>query len=225
MGAFLENLVQHRYMRVITLVLGLLAIALIMLWVRALYGSIQAYHQGEAYLRANQYIRAITFFDRSIRWYAPLNPYVRQSAQQLWKIGLKAEQQGDVRLALIATRTMRRGFYAARSFYTPGTECIKKCDAKINELMGVEQSKKEALGGQARPGKSEFATLEQIRPSTFWSIIVEIGFLGWVGSTVAFIVFACKGHRKAKLLALPGLGWASLALFFFALWIIAMMKA
>jgi hypothetical protein len=119
---------------------------------------------------------------------------------------------------------MRRGFHAARSIYTPGTEWIKRCDAKIKELMGVEQSRKEE-GGQARPGKSEFATPGQIRPSTFWSVIVEIGFLGWLGSTVAFIVFACKGQRKAKLLALPGLGWASLALFFFALWIAAMMKA
>ncbi len=207
------------------LILGLLAIALVMVWGKAFYGSMRAYDQGETYLRAHQYIEAVTFFDRSIRWYAPFNPYVRKSAERLWEIGLQAEREGDIRLALIATRTIRRAFYAATNVCTPGTDWISKCDARISELMRVEQGEEENLGGSIRPGKSEFPRQESRWPSSLWSIITEIGLVGWIGSVMGFIVFSCRGNRKLRLLTYPAFVWGGCALIFFALWLFGMTRA
>jgi hypothetical protein len=207
------------------MILVLVAVAFAMVWVRALYGSMQAYQQGEACLEKDQYIRAVTFFDRSIRWYTPLNPYVRKSAERLWEISMLAKQQDDIRLALIATRTIRRGFYAARSVYTPGKDWIKKCDAQISGLMEIDRADKEMERGSGAPDKSTPGSLEATSPSTPWSIIVEIGFLGWIGSVVGFIIFACKDSGKERFLTRPALVWGCLSLTFFALWIVAMMKA
>ena len=211
--------------RTVHWVVGLVVIGLTMVWARAFYGSMQAYHQGEAYLNENQYIKAITFFDRSIHWYTPFNPYVRQSAERLWEIGLKAEQKGYIRISLIAVRAIRRGFYAARSFYGPGKDWIRKCDVKINDLMRIEQDKSETRGSPNSLDKPTPMNQEATSPASLWSIVVVSAFLGWIGSVIGFIMFACKGDRKVRLLAYPGLAWASLALIFFALWLVGMMKA
>jgi hypothetical protein len=211
--------------RTACIILVLVAVAFAMVWARAFYGSMQAYQQGEACLEKDQYIRAVTFFDRSIRWYTPLNPYVRKSAERLWEIGMLAKQQDDIRLALIAMRTIRRGFYAAGSVYTPGKDWIKRCNVQISRLMEIDQSYRETEGGSGALDKSTPGSLEATSPSTPWSIIVEIGFLGWIGSVVGFIMFACKDSGEARLFARPALVWGCLSLIFFALWIVAMMRA
>lgn len=207
------------------LILCLVVIGFFMVWARSFYGSKKAYNQGEIYLKKQQYVGAITFFDRSLHWYTPHNPYVQKSAERLWDIAMRAEQQGNIRLALIATRTIRRGFYAARSFYTPGKSWINKCDLKINELMQLERNQKEAQDTSTHLDKPMRPRQEATTPSTTWSIIVEIGFLGWIGSVMGFIMFACKGDQKVRLSASRGVVWAGLAVMFFALWLVGMIKA
>ena len=196
-----------------------------MVWTRSFYGSKKAYNQGEIYLKKQQYVEAITFFDRSLHWYTPHNPYVQKSAERLWDITLQAEQKGDIRLALIAARTIRRGFYAVKSFYTPGKIWINKCDLKINELVRLEGQQEEIQDAPDQQDKPIREGQKSRPPSTLWSIIVEIGFMGWIGSAIGFIMFAYKGDRKVKLSAYQGVAWASLALIFFVLWIVGMMKA
>ena len=216
---------KQKYARFTLIIVVPVLIGLIMVWGRAFYGSMKAYHQGEVYLKEDQYIRAITFFDRSIHWYTPFSPYVHRSAERLWEISIKTEEQGDIRLALIATRTIRRGFYAARSFYTPGKNWINQCDLKINELIRLERNQKETQDAPTQLDQPTRPRQKATSPSTLWSIIVEIGFLGWIGSVTGFIMFACKGDRRVRLLASQGVAWASLALIFFALWLVGMIKA
>jgi hypothetical protein len=74
----------------------------------------QDYGTQGTFLKENQIIRAISYFDRSLHWYAPLNPYVQKSAQRLWEIGDRAERDGDLKLAFIAFSTIRSGFYGSR---------------------------------------------------------------------------------------------------------------
>jgi len=224
MTPFLKDVLKHKYMRIICIIIGLVAIMLVLVWGRAFYGSMQAYHQGETYLKQRQYIRAVTFFDRSIHWYTPFNPYVQRSAQGLWKIGIHAEQQGDIKLALIAFRTMRQGFYAASSFYTPGKRWIHKCDLKIHELMELEQLKKERPDGSKVKEKLP-QSQKGVSPSIVWSIIVEIGFLGWIGSVIGFIMYTLGRKGESKYWTSLTLTWIGLTFVFFALWIIGMMKA
>lgn len=207
------------------MVIGLIAIILVMIWARTFFGSMRNYQKARTYLNEEQYVRAITFFDRSIHWYTPFNPYVRKSAENLWKIGEYAEKQGDIQLALMAYRTIRRGFYAARSFYTPGKKWIYECDLKIYEIMKLEQIQKETRDGSTVLGKYLSEGPKDASPNMFWTIILEIGFLGWIGVVICFIIYRLgfKGENKYSIASF--LIWIAITIFFFALWIIGMVKA
>ena len=212
-------------MKTTSMILGLLIIVLIMVWARAFYGSMKTYGQGERYLKQNQYIKAITFFDRSIHWYTPFNPYVKKSAERLWEIGAFAEHRRDFKLALIAYRTIRQGFYAASSFYTPGKNWIRKCDLKISELTELEEGAKKTQKGPLGDKKPEYQSKKVTSPNIFWTIILEIGFLGWIGSAIGFITFLLKDNRKLRSFISAAFKWGCVMLVFFVMWIIGMMKA
>jgi len=216
---------QDKRIKTILLVVGMVVIASITVWIRAFYGSMQAYHQGETCANEGQYMKAITFFDRSIHWYTPFNPYVRNSAERLWEIGLAAEQRGDIPVALIAFRSIRRGFHAARSVYTPGKDWIKKCDAKIKDLIEIEHNNKETTRGSAGPHESTPGSQGATSPDILWSIIVEVGFLGWIGSVIGLLLSAHKGKQEARFLTSRAIAWETLTLIFFILWVVGMMKA
>jgi hypothetical protein len=180
-----------------------------------------AYQQGAAYLEKHQYIKAITFFDRSIHWYTPFNPYISKSAQHLWEIGVKAEQQGDVQLALIAVRTIRRGFLGTRSFYVPGEHWISKCDRKIVSLMA------KGSGGQDMKGNTalSFSTQRSQEPDVFWTLILEVGLLGWIGSAIGFLMYGLAKGQTPKLRSRSAIFWGVMIIIFYTLWIVGMVKA
>ncbi len=208
-----------------TVILGLMAIGLILIWGRAFYGSIRAYQKGETYLEEKQYIRAVTFFDRSIHWYTPFNPYVRKSAERLWGIGEQAEKQGDIQLALIAFRTIRRGFYGASHFRTPGMAWIKKSERKISALLGTEERERKVSGNSATLREELLRNQKSTSPLILWTIVLEIGFLGWIGSVVGFIMFGLRPENEGRNRASSNFLWIILAVVFFILWIVGMMKA
>ena len=225
MNPFPSNSVAYKYLKIASLITAVTVILLIMVWARAFYGSIQACHEGETYLKANQYIKAVTFFDRSIHWYTPFNPYVEKSAKTLWKMSEEAEARGDIRMALIAARTIRRGFIAARSFYTPGRDWIEKCDLRIYALLKNEQNRK---GGLSVGDLSDLSVLEnpQVKgPDVLWSIILLTGLLGWIGSVIGFIMSGFRASYKTSLLSLSNFKWILLWAVFFAIWVVGMMKA
>ncbi len=225
MSTVITNLFKSQYIKKTCMVLGLVAMVFIMVWFRAFYGSMKTYHQGETYLKGRQYIKAITFFDRSIHWYTPFNPYVRKSADRLWEIGNHAERQGDIKLALIAFRTIRRGFYAASSFITPGKRWIEKCDLKISSLVMMEEKDRKGTDDSMSLKKTMPQSKEIVSPSIFWSIILEIGFLGWIGSVIGFIIFILGRKGEGRYFHYHAFIWIGLTFVFFALWVVGMMKA
>jgi hypothetical protein len=180
-----------------------------------------AYQEGEEYFKKQQYIEAITFFDRSIHWYAPFNPYVHKSAQRLWAIGIQAEQQGDIPLALIATRTIRRGFLAARNFYAPGRDWINRCDAKIASLTD-QGSRAQRLSGEAEVSVSPQAGPE---PDVFWTLILEAGLVGWIGSVIGFLMLSLKDGQTIRFRSGTAIFWGIMVIVFYAMWIVGMMRA
>lgn len=216
---------HSKYFKTAALILGLIALFITVVWGRAFYGSIQAYQKGKAFQEKGQYIRAVTFFDRAIHWYTPFNPYVRKSAEGLWEIGEQAEKQGDIKLALIAFRTIRSGFYGARHFTTPGKGWIKKSEQKISALMETEEKGEDVAGDSASLREDLFQDQKSTSPKIFWTIILEVGFLGWIGSVIGFIMFSLRKEREGKTPASSKLLWMVPALVFFILWIIGMMKA
>ena len=205
------------------MVLGLIVIALILVWSRAFLGSVQAYHKGETFLEERQYVRAVTFFDRSIHWYTPFNPFVEKSAERLWEIGEQAEKEGDIQLALIAYRTIRNGFYGASHFAIPGKGWIKKSDEKIGALT---KKKREEVSKDSTSLKE--VLLEEQKntsPVVLWTIVLEVGFLGWIGSFIGFIMSRMRQKKEDDYRASSGFLWLILTVCFFGLWIIGMIKA
>ena len=211
------------YFKRVSLILGLMVVALILVWSRALLGSIQAYHKGETFLEGRQYVRAITFFDRSIHWYTPFNPFVEKSAERLWEIGDQAEKEGDIQLALIAYRTIRNGFYGASHFVIPGKGWIKKSEEKIGSLM--KKKGEEVSEDSASLKEALIQEQRNTSPAVLWTIVLEIGFLGWIGSVIGFIMFRLRHKKEDGYRASSDFLWLIPTACFFGLWIIGMMKA
>lgn len=207
--------------KMISLAVALCFVILAMVWARAFYGSKQSYLKGVSHLEKNKYIEAITFFDRSIHWHTPFNPYVRQSAERLWEIGLRAEQEGDIQLAFIAIRTISQGFYAGRGFYTPGKDWILRCDAKIASLTTKEPGGNRTDGGisvSSPKGKDA-------EPDVFWTLILEIGFLGWIGSVLVFLMRSLTEGQTPSVRSKSAIFCGIMFIVFYSLWIFGMMKA
>jgi hypothetical protein len=168
---------------------------------------------------------AITHYERAILWYLPVGGYVAPSAERLWEIG-EALEETDMQLALIAYRSLRSAFYATRSFYTPGRSWIDRTDKKIAALMALTppSSEKSKKMSQAERRDDALAILKRpMRPYAGWSIILEVGFWGWITATLLFIFRAFKSEHQLNMRR--GLFWGGIMTFFYSLWIIGMMNA
>ena len=209
---------RHSTLRVIVKAASAAVLLLLILWVRVFYGSMQDYKTGETLLRENQTIRAITYFDRSLHWYAPLNPYVERSAKRLWEIGEKAEKEGDNRMARIAFESIRNAGYGTSHVFTPGQKWIDKAESRIKKLQGGKPYEHGEGAEAAEAPKSP-------HPHAVWSVAVVLGFLGWAGSIIGFIGFAFRKERATEKTFRKGLVWLCLILAFAALWVAGMVMA
>ena len=190
---------------------ALVFVVSLILWLRVFYGSMKDYKTGETLLKENQTMRAVTYFDRALHWYAPLNPYVERSAKQLWEIGEKAEREGDIRMARIAFESIRSGFYAAGHFVVPGKSWIDRVDKKL-----------EALG---KTTETSVGKLKDPHPNPLWSLVVVTGFLGWIGSAAAWIKFVLGRKEPSRAWVTRPAVWIGAGLVCFSLWILGMAMA
>ena len=219
------NTGDGKALRILRTIVLIVVVFLAMVWMRAFYGSMKAYEEGERHFEKDQFVQAITFFDRSIHWYTPYNPYVEKSAKKLWEIGERGQRDGDLKLALIAFRAIRGGFYSARSFYTPGGNWIRMSEQKIHELEEIEKAQT-GLHDDAKVGAPVGEKRQEVPgPNPGWSVVVVLSFLGWVGSLLAYIpcAFGAKGEGKRRLTR--GAPWLGIAAVSYTLWIIGMFRA
>jgi hypothetical protein len=209
-----RNSVSNR----ITVIVSVGLLMLLVLWVRVFYGSMKDYDTGETLLKQNQIIRAVTYFDRSLHWYAPVNPYLERAATRLWEIGERAEKEGDLRMARIAFESIRNASYGTTHVFTPGKEWISRAESKINALSDSQGQKGDGKSGPWPPKRGP-------HPHAFWSVAVVLGFLGWVGSVLGFISAAWpKAQRDGKCFREKSI-WFFLVLAFGALWFAGMVLA
>jgi len=209
---------RYRVSNVIVKAVPLAVLVLLILWARVFYGSMQDYKTGETLLKENQTIRAITYFDRSLHWYAPLNPYVERSARRLWEIGEREEKAGDTRMARIAFESIRNACYGTSHVFTPGSEWIVRAESRIKRLSGGRDY------GHGEDAKAAAAS-KSPHPHALWSLAAVLGFLGWVGSALGFIVSVLRKDRKTEKAFHKGLLWVCLILTFVALWVAGMVMA
>ena len=213
-------------MRKVAWAAGIALAVLGMTFLKVHLSGVKECRQARQDLAAGRTWEAIQGFDRALHWYTPVSGYVRESAEGLWTIGGRAEARGDAEQALIAYRTLRSGFYAARSFYTPGKEWIARCDERITALAATQPDfarRNADLTDEQRRAVVARSLAKDRAPDVFWSVAVEAGFFGWIGCTVAFIwqVLGAKEGWNRRRAALWGLAVAG----FYALWIVGMTRA
>ena len=124
------------------------ALALLLMAGATQYRQWVQYSRGQAAMAAKNPIAAIAGFESAIHMYTPGSPLVARSAQSLWNIGLAFEAQRDTERALIAYRSLRSSFFAARSFFLPGQSWIQRCNEKI---VTLEQQQKQAAATHTKP--------------------------------------------------------------------------
>jgi hypothetical protein len=204
----------RRQVSTVIIKVAVVAVLLILvLWGRVFYGSMQDYETGETLLKEKQTIRAITYFDRSLHWYAPLNPYVESSAKRLWEIGERAEQEKDPRLAVIAYESIRNAFYGSRHVFRPGKDWVRRTEGKIRVLSALQGSEE-----TVSPNK-------ELQPDVGWSVILVLSFFGWVGSLLGFARWGMGKEKRSGAMVHRTVVWIGLAIVFFGLWILGMALA
>jgi hypothetical protein len=58
-------------------------------------------------------------------------------------------------------------------------------------------------------------------PNIYWTLVLEVGLLGWIGTVIWLILGYDLKKQTSRYLS----KWGVLFLFFFAVWIVGMMKA
>jgi len=207
---------------------GILSFFLLLVFLKVNIHSRNEYQRAEAALQNNNLEQAITHFNRAIHWYSPGNKAIKDSIQGLWKIGIQAENNGDYGLALQAFRALRSSLYSARSFYTPYPDWIEKCDDRISTIL--TRQKYPPAPDESSPTASLMRKKEILKilktptePNVLWSIIVEIGFLGWIVSSIGFIFRVFTGQKGFN--PKRAIFWGILIIFFYTFWIVGMLNA
>src|SRR5215510_11639611 len=175
----------HSVLRVV----GLLVAFVVILYAKVTYNASQDFALAEEAYTRSEYKVAITHYERTIKWYAPLSTVVQRAVARLWQLGTDAEASGELFLALEAYQTLRSSLYAVQSFYIPYQSWIPKSEERIAPLLAKTKTDAEAGEDRLAQDTARFAAQLQrhVGPYLGWSVLVEIGFLGWVGATIGLI--------------------------------------
>jgi hypothetical protein len=209
------------------LIKGLLATVLLFLviGVRVTYLQGSHYASAEKYYNEANWKLAIREYDLAMHFYTPWGPYIERSAKRLWRIGEMFEKQDSLDWANIAYSSIRSSFYAARSLYTPGKKWIEKCDNKIADLsvrILVKEGAVKPEAAAAEKKKYLYVLTVGRAPDPLWSVLVGLGFFGWVGSVVFLIFKGFSNDGKIQKASVYGIVSFLLT---FGLWVAALLKA
>jgi hypothetical protein len=116
-------------------------VSIVLIWGTTLYRQHDQFTKGEKGMAAGDFPAAVSGYESALHMYTPFSPLVERSAQKLWDLGEMAAQRGDQQRALIAYRALRSSFYAAAGIYTPGEEWIRKCDARITQILAQQRGR------------------------------------------------------------------------------------
>ncbi len=181
---------------------------------------------GRASIGAKRRGHAVVHFGRALRWYVPGLPANRLAAEHLMELGMDAEAKGDRAAALAAYRELRRGVNATRHLWTPFEDLKARADQRIAYLMAGQGER--LHDGTPAPFEARRAEhLELLRretlPSPGMSLLIAIGFFGWVGSVLAGIYLGLdrEGRIRWRPMAAAAASWVT----FFSLWLGAMALA
>ena len=114
-------------------------VSIILIWGCTLYRQHVQFNKGEQGFAAGDFLVAVSGYESSLHMYTPLSSLTERSARRLWELGEIAAQRGDLQRALIAYRSLRSSFYAVAGIYSPGEDWIRRCDARIAQVLKLQQ--------------------------------------------------------------------------------------
>lgn len=202
---------------------------------RVVLSSRAAYQEGQAAERAARHAknpkhkravlsRAVVYYRRAARWYAPGNRYGVRALDRLEAIGRQAEQTGERDLALEAYRAIRRAILGARSVYTPHPERLARANEHIARLSAAAQGAGKGAQAVTRLEAWHRARLGQdTAPSVLWSVLALLGFCTWIGGAVGFIFRAVT--PEDRLVGRTALRWGLVVAVGLAVWLVGLSLA
>jgi hypothetical protein len=208
-----------------SLALGAVLTACVFFAVAVAYRSQQEYARAEAAHQRGAYAEAITHYERTIKWYLPYSGSVRRAVTRLWDIGVAAEARADTSLALAAYRALRGSLFAIQSLYVPYPEWIPKCEARIAVLMPGTMSASYKERAPEAQHQARFLQMLQRHPASKqgWFLLLEMGFLTWVGATIGLIWYA--DTQDGRWVWRHGRYWSSGIALGFTAWVVGMLYA
>jgi hypothetical protein len=221
----MSSLLRSPLTRQIGLALGAVLTACVFFAAAVAYRSQQEFARAEAAYQSGAYPEAMTHYERTIKWYLPYSGSVRRAVERLWDIGVAAEARADTTLALTAYRTLRGSLFAIQSFYVPYPEWIPKSEARIAALMPDTMQAKYKARASHEQHRARFLQLFERNPAPQlgWSLLLELGFLAWVGATIGLIWNV--DIQDGRWVWRYGWGWSSGIALGFAAWVIGMLNA
>ncbi len=193
------------------------AIALGLVWARCRADAAREFRAAESSVQQGDPRKAVLHYGRSMRWRTPGSPYPDASARCLWDLGAKAGARGEAPLARHALETLRSAVLSGRGLRRPGSEWIERCDAHLTTLGRGPSFK------SYHPASLSALSLPPEGPSATGSLLLVIGFLGWIGCAAGL---ALSGKRKtdgsARRSALP---MKILLAIFYLLWLVGIVVA
>ncbi len=188
--------------------LAIILLFAIIYW-RVIDSSKTEFALGERALVHHRHQDAVAHYRRSVRWYAPFNPYVQRSLDRLERIGKQAEKNHQPLDALDAYRAIRAGINSTRSTYTPHADYLARANKHIAHLMAqlppppIDANKSEAERERA------FAKLygDAPRPAVGWALLAIAGFFAWALATYRLLEKLDQATLKHTLATRWGLTW------------------
>jgi hypothetical protein len=206
-------------------VLAVIVVVLAALYARVMFTARRAVAEAEICIQEDRLDDAVFHLRRAAHAYAPLNPYNEHAYDRLWQLGRKAELEGDTHRALEAYRAIRSSILAARSTYTPHPARLAQVDDRIARLMArqspppADRHKPETQ----RMREHHALLADHSMPDPLWSVLLLVGFAGWVGACVGFIALGLD--RELVVRRRPALVCALVFACGMALWIAGMLLA
>ena len=216
---------RSRHLRTALSLLLLAVIFTAIFVVKSVLEATHTYDRAEAAYKLGKADEARLYYERTIKFHTPLSATTPRAIERLWQLGATAEGQGDIPLALAAYRSLRSSLYAIQSIYSPYKPWIPKSESKIAALMARQIAAAQPSATQQAPDTAKF--LHQLQRSTGphlgWTIVTEIGFVGWISATVGLIW--CASTPTGGWAWRPSLLWGGGSIVCFTLWIIGMLCA
>ncbi|MEW6409169.1 MAG: hypothetical protein AB1488_03535 [Nitrospirota bacterium] len=188
---------SRRYFKRIVGALSVIIVILLMITLRVYHGSWSEYTRGIESIKKGDYTAAVKHFEKSVRWYLPMNGYNRDSVKQLFNIAEEAQKREDSGLSIKAYNALISALSTISIVYNPYPDELKK----------------------AREGNE----YRDYLPNRLWSAVSVLSFFAYISGIIAIIFYGFRtdGSIKKKSFAIL----LGITVMLFIIWILGLTKA